>query len=45
MIDFEYIKMLLYFINPFNYVHGGFLGIIDIATFMVIPYLILRKMI
>ena len=39
----ETIKMLWFFINPINIILKGWIGIIDIMTFIVVPYLFFKK--
>lgn len=44
IIDIEMIKMLLFYLNPWNVIKtGSFIGIIDVLTFIILPYLFLRK--
>lgn len=43
MIAFDYIQLILYFLNPFSYFNQGLLALIDILTFFVLPYIFLRR--
>ena len=35
--------MIVYFVNPFNVLDGGWIAILDVATFIIIPYILLKK--
>lgn len=43
MANINNLKMILYFINPFYMTGKGWFAIVDVLTFFVVPYILLKK--
>ena len=43
MINTQLMELVLFFINPFNVLGLGWMSIIDVLTFFIIPYIFLQK--
>lgn len=42
MINWSNIKMILYFLDPFYMFPRGWFAIVDILTFFILPYILLK---